>query len=66
MSYPKLISKLYSPKVLWGQNDVTVVLRILLHDVDEYYLRLECDHLLFRYFAKSRAKKNVEYNADGV
>ena len=47
MSYPKLISKLYSPKVLWGQNDVTVVIRILLHDVHEYYLRVECDHLLF-------------------
>ncbi|XP_078045099.1 putative ATP-dependent RNA helicase TDRD12 [Augochlora pura] len=47
MSVPKLVSELYSPKILWYQTDVTVVIRILLQDVGDYYLRVECDHLLF-------------------
>nr|XP_033323246.1 uncharacterized protein LOC117218748 [Megalopta genalis] len=47
MSVPKLISRLYSPKILWFQTDVTVIIRILLQDVDNYYLHVECDHLLF-------------------
>ncbi|XP_076654046.1 putative ATP-dependent RNA helicase TDRD12 [Halictus rubicundus] len=47
MSHLKLISKSYTPKILWFQTDVTVVLRILLQDVDKYFLRVECDLLLF-------------------
>ncbi|XP_076277876.1 uncharacterized protein LOC143207881 [Lasioglossum baleicum] len=47
MSHLKLISKLYTPKILWYQTDVTVVLRILLQDVVKYFLHVECDHLLF-------------------
>ncbi|KZC11915.1 PREDICTED: uncharacterized protein LOC107190115 [Dufourea novaeangliae] len=47
MSYPKLISKLYTPKIFWYQTDITVIVRILLEDVDKYFLRVVCDHLSF-------------------
>nr|XP_003704021.1 PREDICTED: uncharacterized protein LOC100879039 [Megachile rotundata]XP_012142146.1 PREDICTED: uncharacterized protein LOC100879039 [Megachile rotundata] len=47
MNYPKLISQLYTPKIAWYQTDVTVVIRILLQDVDNYFLQVKCDHLLF-------------------
>ncbi|XP_014479335.1 PREDICTED: putative ATP-dependent RNA helicase TDRD12 [Dinoponera quadriceps] len=44
---PRLISKCYTPKVLWSQSDLIVTIRILLIDVSDYYLRVESDHLLF-------------------
>ncbi|XP_043254146.1 uncharacterized protein LOC122398404 [Colletes gigas] len=47
MNYPKLISKYYTPKIIWYQTDVTVVIRILLQDVDNYFLRVKCDYLVF-------------------
>lgn len=47
MSIPNLITKCSTPNILWYQTDVTVVIRILLPDVNKYYLRVECDNLLF-------------------
>ncbi|XP_076161345.1 putative ATP-dependent RNA helicase TDRD12 isoform X1 [Ptiloglossa arizonensis] len=47
MSYPNLVSNLYSPKIIWYQTDVFVVIRILLQDVENYFLRVKCDYLLF-------------------
>ncbi|XP_031848297.2 putative ATP-dependent RNA helicase TDRD12 isoform X2 [Nomia melanderi] len=47
MNYPTLVSKLCTPKILWYQTDNTVIVRILLQDVDKYFLHVECDHLLF-------------------
>ncbi|XP_076232530.1 putative ATP-dependent RNA helicase TDRD12 isoform X2 [Calliopsis andreniformis] len=47
MTYPELICNFATPNIVWYQTDITVVIRILLHDLDEYYLRVECDHLLF-------------------
>ncbi|XP_076754983.1 uncharacterized protein LOC143425830 [Xylocopa sonorina] len=54
MSYLKLVTKCYTPKILWYQTDVTVVIRILLQDVAEYFLRVECDHLLFSTIVNSK------------
>ncbi|XP_053987915.1 uncharacterized protein LOC128881160 [Hylaeus volcanicus] len=47
MSCPNLVSKLLMPKIIWHQTDVAVVIRILLEDVDKYFLRVKCDYLLF-------------------
>ncbi|XP_017886096.1 uncharacterized protein LOC108628587 [Ceratina calcarata] len=47
MSVPNLVTKCSSPNILWYQTDITVIIRILLPDVNKYYLRVECDHLLF-------------------
>ena len=44
------MSKYHTPKIVWYQTDTTVIVRILLHDIKEYFLHVECDHLLFRYF----------------
>lgn len=44
---PPLINKLQTPKIFWYQNDLTVTLRILLHDVKNYFLHIESDHFQF-------------------
>ncbi|XP_029052710.1 uncharacterized protein LOC114880642 [Osmia bicornis bicornis] len=54
MNYPKLISKLHTPKIVWYQTDITVVIRVLLQDVNNYFLHVECDHLLFSTTINSR------------
>ncbi|CAL7946838.1 unnamed protein product [Xylocopa violacea] len=54
MSHLKLVTKCYTPKILWYQTDVTVIIRILLQDVAEYFLRVECDHLLFSTITNSK------------
>ncbi|KAK9301090.1 hypothetical protein QLX08_006428 [Tetragonisca angustula] len=47
MNCLKLVSKYHTPKIVWYQTDTTVIVRILLHDIKEYFLHVECDHLLF-------------------
>ncbi|KOC67197.1 hypothetical protein WH47_11854 [Habropoda laboriosa] len=55
MNCPRLASKYHTPKIIWYQTDVTVILRVLLQDVKEYFLRVECDHLLFSTTINSRS-----------
>ncbi|KAG7196657.1 hypothetical protein KM043_015994 [Ampulex compressa] len=38
---------MYTPKIIWYQTDVTVVIRIMLYDLKDYFLRVMRDHLLF-------------------
>lgn len=58
MNCPQLVSEYNTPKISWFQTDLTVTIRIQLIDVPNYYLRVEDDHLLFRYiFAISNRKK---------
>ncbi|KAK1133911.1 hypothetical protein K0M31_011697 [Melipona bicolor] len=47
MNCLKLVSKYHTPKIVWYQTDTTVIVRILLQDIKEYFLHVECDHLLF-------------------
>lgn len=47
MSSLKLVSKYHTPKIVWYQTDTTVIIRILLYDIKEYFLHVECDHILF-------------------
>ncbi|OAD60172.1 hypothetical protein WN48_06310, partial [Eufriesea mexicana] len=47
MNCPKLVCKYYTPKIIWYQTDTTVIIRILLQDVEKYFLRVQCDQLLF-------------------
>lgn len=49
MTCPQLISDYSTPKISWYQTDLTVIIRIHLIDVSNYYVRVEDDHLLFRY-----------------
>lgn len=48
MECPALVANVNTPKLMWYQTDTTVVIRILLTDVVNYYLRVENDHLLFK------------------
>ncbi|KAK2579247.1 hypothetical protein KPH14_008213 [Odynerus spinipes] len=47
MDCPALTSSLYTPKIIWYQTDVAVILRVMLQDVKNYFLRVEADHLQF-------------------
>lgn len=49
MICPELVSDYSSPAIKWHQTDLTVVICIQLIDVTDYYLRVEDDHLHFRY-----------------
>ncbi|CAL1676853.1 unnamed protein product [Lasius platythorax] len=55
MRFPQLVSNYNTPKINWYQTDLTVVIRIPLIDVSDYYLRVEDDHLLFS--TKTNGKK---------
>lgn len=48
-SCPRLVKHLRTPKVLWHQTDVSIVLRIMLVDVKDYFLLVDLDHVRFRY-----------------
>jgi hypothetical protein len=50
MSCPLLVSDYNVPRIQWYQTDLTIIIRIQLIDICDYYLRVEDDHLLFRYF----------------
>lgn len=41
-------SNVITPNVVWYQNDDRVVLRIMLIDVDDYFLSVDYNHLRFR------------------
>lgn len=63
MGCPLLISNFHTPRIIWCQSDLTVVIRILLIDVHHYYLRVESDYLLFRYLHITSNKKYImEFN----
>ncbi|XP_043275479.1 uncharacterized protein [Venturia canescens] len=47
MNIPALIPSFPTPKVIWYQTDVSVTLRIMLVDVDDYFLLVDEDHLRF-------------------
>ncbi|XP_012287163.1 uncharacterized protein LOC105703379 [Orussus abietinus] len=47
MDCPKLICDLRIPKIMWYQTDVTVVIRVMLCDVTDYYLCIKDDHFQF-------------------
>ncbi|XP_070170360.1 uncharacterized protein [Polyergus mexicanus] len=47
MTCPQLISNYSTPKISWYQTDLTVIIRIHLIDVSNYYLRVKDDYLLF-------------------
>ncbi|XP_032684020.1 putative ATP-dependent RNA helicase TDRD12 isoform X2 [Odontomachus brunneus] len=47
MNCPLLVSNFHTPRIIWSQSDLTIVVRILLIDVHHYYLRVESDYLLF-------------------
>lgn len=49
MDCPKLISIFNTPKIIWHQTDNTIGIRVMLQDVKDYFLRVEADHLRFRY-----------------
>lgn len=48
MKLPTLIPTFPTPKVIWYQSDVSVTLRIMLVDVEDYFLLVDEDHLRFR------------------
>jgi len=48
MSCPLLISDYNVPRIQWYQTKLTIIIRIELSDIRDYYLRVEDDHLLFR------------------
>ncbi|XP_033227726.1 uncharacterized protein LOC117179758 [Belonocnema kinseyi] len=47
MNLPLLKSNLNSPKIIWHQTDVVVVLQIQLCDIEKYYLRIDRERLNF-------------------
>ncbi|XP_011136667.1 putative ATP-dependent RNA helicase TDRD12 isoform X2 [Harpegnathos saltator] len=47
MSCPRLVSNFCTPKVIWSQSDLTVIIRVILIDVADYYLRVEDNYLYF-------------------
>lgn len=49
MDCPALISIFHTPKIMWYQTDNTIIIRVMLQDVKDYFLRIEADHLRFRY-----------------
>ncbi|XP_072765611.1 putative ATP-dependent RNA helicase TDRD12 [Anoplolepis gracilipes] len=57
MSCSQLISNYSTPTILWYQTDLTVIIRIQLIDVSDYYLRVEDDHLIF-----STEANNTKYH----
>lgn len=64
MICPQLVSNHRTPKIIWYQTDLTVIIRIPLIDVSDYYLRVEDTHLLFRYIficvINNRKKVNIQ------
>lgn len=48
-----LIHTSLNPKIIWYQTDFSVILRIMLQDIEEYYLKVEIDSLIFRYLLNS-------------
>lgn len=54
MSIPGLVTKLLTPKTIWYQTDLTVVLRVMLQEVEDYYLHVTSDHLVFSTTANSK------------
>lgn len=48
MEMPLLIGGLKKPIIYWYQTDVEVVTRIMLHDVEDYFLKVTVDSLEFR------------------
>ncbi|XP_014230320.1 uncharacterized protein LOC106654807 [Trichogramma pretiosum] len=45
---PNLTSTFKTPRVYWYQNDCAIFIRIMLVDVEKYYLKVDCDSLIFR------------------
>lgn len=44
-----LKSRALTPNILWYQDDGSVVLRIMLIDVDKFFLDIDLERLKFRY-----------------
>lgn len=66
MDYPALVSTLYTPKIIWYQTDVSVVLRIMLQDVKDYYLKVEADYLQFSTIVNGKEYYVILYLFGGV
>lgn len=49
MDLPALISNLKTPIIYWYQNDTEIVLRVMISDVEDYFLRVKTDEFEFRY-----------------
>ncbi|KAH0952534.1 hypothetical protein HN011_002272 [Eciton burchellii] len=77
MSCPLLVSDYNVPRIQWYQTDLTIIIRIQLIDICDYYLRVEDDHLLFStikngkkyylilyFFGSVIAEKTVHKNID--
>ncbi|KAI4495305.1 hypothetical protein M0804_001506 [Polistes exclamans] len=47
MDCPPLVNLFNNPKIIWYQTDITIIIRIILQDVKDYFLRVEVDHLQF-------------------
>ncbi|XP_046735957.1 uncharacterized protein LOC124405255 [Diprion similis] len=47
MDCPMLISNLRKPRIYWYQTDAEIVIRIILHDVEDYFLSVRTDELEF-------------------
>ncbi|KAL6439197.1 hypothetical protein ACFW04_003850 [Cataglyphis niger] len=64
MTCPQLISNYSTPKITWYQTDLTVVIRIHLIDISNYYLQVEDDHFLFSTEAndKKYSTNNKKYH----
>ncbi|KAI4488649.1 hypothetical protein M0802_011465 [Mischocyttarus mexicanus] len=56
MDCPPLVNLFNNPKIIWYQTDIKIVIRIILQDVKDYFLKVEVDHLQF-----STVLNNKEY-----
>ncbi|XP_043491257.1 uncharacterized protein LOC122517030 isoform X2 [Polistes fuscatus] len=60
MDCPPLVNLFNNPKIIWYQTDITIVIRIMLQDVKNYFLRVEVDHLQFSVVPEKTTHVNLE------
>ncbi|XP_015176875.1 PREDICTED: uncharacterized protein LOC107066599 isoform X2 [Polistes dominula] len=60
MDCPPLVNLFNNPKIMWYQTDTTIVIRIMLQDVKDYFLKVEVDHLQFSVVPEKTIHVNLE------
>lgn len=66
MACPNLVSDYIIPKVKWHQRDLSVIIHIQIIDVQEYYLLVEPDHMVFRTTSHNKEYCLIIYFFGGV
>ncbi|XP_012216177.1 uncharacterized protein [Linepithema humile] len=66
MACPKLVSDFSTPELKWYQTDLTVVIRIQIIDIHDYYLLVQPDHLIFSTTSNDKKYCLILYFYGGV